>query len=255
MTSESLAKLAYMRLTRQLSAIADITAEDETMISRLPLRIVTIAQHHDIIRQGERTSDCCLLISGLVCGYKLVAGGRRQILSLHHAGDVPDLQSLTIERMDHGLATLTRSVVAFIPHELILALLRNSPTLEHAFRRHEQVHASISREWVANIGQRDANTRLGHLFCEIQARLHALELEEDDCITLNMTQAEIGEAIGLSPVHVNRVMQRLRAQGYIKTERHTHIILDLPGLQNASDFNIDYLHLRARPAASSWGAQ
>lgn len=236
---------AHGRLIRQLESITALTADDRAQLASLPLRIAYVAQRHDIVRQGDKPTDCCLIIEGLACRYKTVAGGRRQILSIHHPGDLPDLQSLHLERMDHGVMALAATKVAFIPHPAIRTLVQSSFTLDRALRRQEHVDASVFREWVANIGQRDATARVGHLFCEVFARMRALGLDQGRAISLSMTQAELGEATGISPVHVNRVMQQLRNAQFISSHGQTHTILDWPGLQHASDFDPAYLHLRS----------
>lgn len=240
----------HSRLIRQLESIAALTADDRTQLATLPFRIAYVGQNHDIVRCGDKPTDCCLIVEGAACRYKMVASGRRQILSIHHPGDLPDLPSLHLERMDFGVAALAATKVAFIPHSAIRAMLQVSFTLDHVFRRREHIDASIFREWVANIGQRDAAMRVGHVFCEAYTRLHALGLDLGRAISLSMTQAEIGEATGMSPVHVNRVMHTLRNAHFISSRGKTHTILDWLGLQRASDFDPAYLHLRgeAQPA-------
>jgi CRP-like cAMP-binding protein len=167
-------------------------------------------ENRDIIREGQTPSECCVILSGVACHYKIVVGGRRQILSFHFAGDMPDLQSLYLSKMDHSLAVLTPAKVAFISHDVVRKLSEQRPTLAAAFHRQALIDGSIIREWLANVGRRLALERFAHLICECYERMRAVGLTDDVTFELPVTQAELGDATGLSSVHINRTMQSLR---------------------------------------------
>jgi CRP-like cAMP-binding protein len=236
-------------LIRQLETIIPISVSDRTAIAVLPFKTKDFRENRDLIREGSQPTDCCLILSGLVARYKIVASGRRQILSFHFPGDLPDLQSLTLERMDHGLTALTPTRAAFIPHEAVRSLIAEHASMREALVRHAMVDGSIFREWIANVGQRTALERVAHLICECFVRMQALGIVSRKTFELPLTQGELGDATGLSNVHVNRTMKELRRLGAIKTAGIVHSITDWDLLQETGDFDPNYLHLR--PEAKS----
>lgn len=232
------------RLFASLQTIAEVRDAQREMLSQLPLRVVTFHQGADILVEGDEATDSCLVLSGLVCRYKLVADGKRQIVSLHLPGDLPDLQSLYLAYSDHGLAALSPSRVAFIPHEALRGMMDRDARMAALLLKTMLVDASIFREWIANIGRRDSVQRIAHLFCETFVRMRALGLVSDNVLSLPLTQAELADATGISAVHVNRVMQQLRRLGFITSRGNHHRINDWSGLKRAGDFSAAYLHLR-----------
>jgi CRP-like cAMP-binding protein len=236
------------RLIAQLDLIAELSREDRAALEALPIRTRTVPERRDVIREGARPTDCCLVVDGMLCRYKMLSNGRRQMLSIHFSGDLPDLQSLNLGVMDHSLATITQSRIAFIPHDSVRKLLKARPGVADAFMKHLLVDAAIYREWIANIGRRTALERIAHVICECFTRLSALGLARPATFELPMTQSELGDATGLSNVHVNRTMKELRRLGLIETTAKVHAILDWDQLREAAGFEPSYLHLRSNTA-------
>ena len=141
------------------------------------------------------------------------------------------------------MGTLVPSKVAFIPHESIHELIATHQTLAAALWRDTLIDAAVFREWIVGIGRRSAYTRIAHLLCELLARFRAVALTSDHTFPLPITQAELGDALGLSTVHVNRSLQELRGDGLITTEGRTVIVNDWQGLKKAGEFEPTYLHL------------
>lgn len=234
----------HAKLIRQLETIAPLDDDDRSALAALPLRLKVFGADQDIVREGERATEACVILDGFVCRYKMTAGGRRQIVSFHFPGDLPDLQSLALEVMDHSLAALTQTRVAFVAHDAIVRAVEAHSGVAAALTKHALIDGSIFREWIANVGQRPALARIAHVICECFVRMRALGLAADTSFELPLTQAEIGDATGLSNVHVNRTMQELRRQGLIAIHGKTHSILDWDQLQETADFRPSYLHLR-----------
>jgi CRP-like cAMP-binding protein len=234
---------------RKLESITDLSIEERDALSRLPLIIKEIRAGEDIVRYGGRPSHCCLLIEGFIYRYKLIGEGRRQIFSFHTPGDIPDLQSLHLKVLDHSLATLTMAKVALIQHDHLRNLNFRFPGIGNALWRDTLIDGSIFREWMAGIGQRSALSRIAHLFCEIYFRLNAVGLADGHSIPFPVTQEQIGDSLGLSTVHVNRSLQKLRSSGLITLRGGTLAIEDWPGLQKVAEFDPIYLHqeVDARP--------
>lgn len=240
---------AHTLLIRQIESVSRLDEEDRRILRTMPARIRLIRENRDIFHEGQPSSACCVILSGVACRYKIVGGGRRQIVSFHFAGDMPDFHSLLLERCDHGLSVLTQAEVAFIPHEAIRAILARRPSLGAAFHRQALVEGSIFREWIANIGRRIAPERVAHLICECFERMQAMGLVDQSTFALPVTQGELGDAMGLSNVHVNRTMQVLRKAELVRSKGKIHSIPDWPKLRELADFDAAYLHLLPRPTA------
>jgi CRP-like cAMP-binding protein len=235
-------------LIRKLESIAPLAPEERAAILRLPLRLKTVAADQDILREGDTPSECCLIVEGFACRYNLTDEGKRQIHSFHIAGDIPDLQSLHLDVMDHSLGTLVPSRLALIQHDDLRSLMRSHPRLGDLFWRDTLIDSAVFRQWMIGLGRRTAYGRIAHLLCELLVRLRAVELVEDHAVNLPVTQAELGDALGLSTVHVNRVLQDLRGENLITLHGGSLKVLDWEGLQQRGEFDPTYLHLVKKEA-------
>ena len=231
-------------MIRKLESIFALSDEEKQALSDLPMQVTVFKPDQDIVRVGDRPSQSCLILQGFTCVYKLTAEGKRQIVAFHVPGDIPDLQSLHLKVMDNSVATVSQCTLGFIPHEALHDICNRYPRITTALWRETLVDASIFREWMTGIGRREAYNRMAHLLCELKVRLKAVGLVEDKTFDLPVTQAELADAIGASTVHVNRVLQELRADGLIRSKGAQVQILDWAGLKAAGDFDPLYLHLR-----------
>jgi CRP-like cAMP-binding protein len=232
----------HHRLLMKLSSISALLPEDKEALIRLPMTRGTIEADADVQREGDRPSTCSLLLDGFACRYRLVANGERQIMSFHTPGDILDLQCLHLGVMDHGIAALVRCEVAFIPHAMLHDLMLRHPRLAAALWRDTLIDAAIFREWIVGLGRRTSYSRIAHLFCELCYKLKIVGLADDQKFELPITQAELADALGLTSVHVNRVIQQLRADGLIRLRDGTLTVLDWNGLKHAGEFDPVYLH-------------
>jgi CRP-like cAMP-binding protein len=146
-------------LVRKLESIAPLSDEERQAIVGLPMMVRNLKADQDIVRDQDRPSQCCLILEGFACRYKVIEGGKRQIFSFHIPGDIPDLQSLHLDIMDHSLGTIVASKVAFIPHEMVRAFIRAHPRIGDVFWRDTLIDAAIFREWMAGLGRREAYAR------------------------------------------------------------------------------------------------
>jgi CRP-like cAMP-binding protein len=237
------------RLIRKLQSIAHLSEEEQQALLNLPVTVKNVAADQDIVRDKDRPNQCCLLLEGFVARYKLLDGGKRQIMAFHTPGDIPDLQSLHLKVMDHSIGTLVSSKLAFIPHASIRALIRRHPILGDALWRDTLVDAAIFREWMVGLGRREAYARVAHLMCELLVRFKAVGLATDHAYELPLTQAELGDALGLSTVHVNRVLQELRRDDLILLRNRYLVIQDWDRLKEAGEFDPTYLQVEPEVAA------
>ena len=232
-------------ILQRLKATADIDQEDERAFASLPMTIRRVSDGEKIVAVGERPSACCLIADGFVLRSKIVGDGNRQILAFHQPGDIPDLQSLFLNVMDHDVNALGAGLLAFIPHDPLRQLIKSRPNIAVALWRDTLTDAAMFREWICNVGQRVAYSRLAHLVLEIYTRLKVIGRTDGLSFNFPATQALFGEAIGASSVHVSRVAQELRNNGALEFSRGRITILDEAKLGGATDFDPLYLHLDA----------
>ncbi|WP_312793760.1 Crp/Fnr family transcriptional regulator [Tianweitania sp.] len=235
---------ANAALIKGLATKARLSEEDRSALAALPIDELHVQRGQDVLREGDRPSRSALLISGLTCSYKTLASGRRQITAFYHAGDVPDLQSLHLDVADNSILALVDSHIGYIRHRDLEDISAKYPTVSKALWRATLVDAAIYREWTTNLGQRDAMSRMAHLFCETLVKQQVIGLASGDSCMFPVTQAELADALGLSVVHVNRSLMELRASGTISFERAELIVHDLGALEKQGGFDRSYLHLR-----------
>ena len=184
-----------------------------------------------------------ILLTGFTFRQKLSGDGARQIVAINVPGDAVDLQNLFLDVSDHNVQTLTRSKVAMIPRASVEQLIADRPAINRAVSVNNLVEASIAREWVLNVGRRDARTRMAHLLCEFALRLEAQGLTTDFGYELPMTQEQLADTLGLTPVHVNRTLKSLDADNLIVRSKRQISIPDWKALRDVGDFTDRYLHL------------
>jgi CRP-like cAMP-binding protein len=228
---------------KRLRVSTDIDEDDERAISALPITVKRMANGDPIALLGDRPSACCLVVDGFVLRSKDVSEGHRQILAFHQPGDIPDLQSLFLHVMDHDVTALGNSILGFIPHPPLRNLIRNRPNIAAALWRDTLTDSALFREWICNVGQRDATSRVAHLVLELFTRLKAIGRTDGQSFSFPATQVLLSDAVGTSVVHMNRVIQELRSQGLLQFERGRFSILDETRLRQIADFDTLYLHL------------
>jgi len=232
-------------LVAKLEAVAPLPQADREALAALCGNARELGPRRSLIREGDRPDHVHLIVEGWAARYKLLADGARQITAFLLPGDFCDLHVTILGEMDHSIATVTRARVAFIARGRMEALMER-PAVAKAFWWATLVDEAVLRSWIVNIGRRDAYEAIGHLMCELYLRLRAVGLTRDHRYELPLTQEEIGDALGLTSVHVNRVLQRMRGEGLISLDRCALAIHDYRRLEKASGFNPNYLHIDQR---------
>lgn len=233
-------------LYRKLSAFTDLSDDDARALDRLCAHRITVEAKRVLIHEGERPNDVYLLLDGWGYRYKMLPDGGRHILAYLIPGDLCDIHNFILKTMDHTLGLLSPATVAVIPQETILEIMDRHPRIERALWWATLVDEAILREWLVNIGQRDAFKRVAHLFCELWMRMRAVGLASEGQFSLPLTQEELGDTMGLTSVHINRVLQKMRAARLIELDRKRLTILDTRRLMNEAEFEPNYLHLARR---------
>jgi len=235
----------------KLRARHEIGNEEERAIREAVSEIVRHPADTTVVHAGVTLHFSILLLEGMMCRYKDLSNGQRQITALHVAGDFVDLHGFVLHHLDHSLMTLTRCRVAHVPHERLTEITRTFPHLTRMLWFSTCLDGSIHREWMVSIGRRTAIARVAHLFCELHARLAVVGLADDTSFALPITQAELAECVGLTPVHVNRVLRQLREGGTIEFRSSRATILDRARLEQIAEFDPGYLYLRRRRTYSA----
>jgi CRP-like cAMP-binding protein len=230
-------------LVRNLELRSPLPPEDREAVLNLPYTLRTLEPATYTIREADAPEHCAVLVSGFAYRQKLTGDGSRQIVALHIPGDALDFQNLFLDVSDHSIQMLTRGEVAFVYIRDLQVLARERSAVGHAILVKILVEASIFREWVLNVGRRDSRMRIAHLLCELGVRLDAEGLAEDYGYDMPMTQEQLADATGLTPVHVNRTLKALEAEGLIVRSKRSISFPDWKRLRSAGDFNQRYLHL------------
>ena len=232
-------------MVRKLEYRGRFSQADRAALLALPHVVRTFEQHHFVVRERDRATHSCLLLSGFAVRHKIVGGGFRQIIAIHMKGEMVDLQNSLLGKADHSVQMLTRGEVAMIPREEIERIAFERPAVGKAMWIDTLVDGSIFREWITNIGRRDARTRIAHVLCEFGMRLKHAGLGEQEGYTLPMTQEQLGDATGLTSVHVNRTLKSLEAEGLIlRLSPRAITIGDWKKLAGVGDFDSGYLHMQ-----------
>ena len=229
-------------LVRRLRTSAGISDEDVQTIRALPITVKDYAADRPVVRDGQRATECCLIVDGFCARSKTTSDGKRQILSLHVPGEIPDLMSLHLHVMDHDLSTLTACTLGLIAHETLRQLHRRNPNVAEVFWRDTLIDAAMFREWIVNVGQRPAPARLAHVMMELRERLKVIGRISGSSFEMPLTQEQIGEALGITAVHANRVIRQLREDGIVDLHRGRVTILNETRFLELADFDDRYLH-------------
>ena len=232
-------------LVQKLTYRTELDADDCAAIRALPFAIKKMDRGQFIVREREPAIQSVVMLSGFSIRSKVVASGHRQIVAIHMKGEAVDLQNSMLKVADHSVQMLTPGKVAMIPREAVVELTLARPKVGQAMWIDTLVDASIFREWIANVGRRDAATRMAHLLCEFALRLRSAGLGDETGYELPMTQEQLADATGLTAVHVNRTMKALEKDGLIVRPNPRLVrIADWRKLAEAGDFDSNYLHMR-----------
>jgi len=230
-------------MVQKLGLWTELSPSDCDEIFALPHQRRQIDAGQYLVWDGDRPQNCCLLLSGFAYRHKHAGNGGRQIVSIHMKGDLVDLQNSLLGIADHNVQMLTAGEVALVPIDAVRRLAFHNPAVGMAMWYETLVEGSIFREWVLNIGRRDARTRIGHLLCEFALRLQVAELGDRTNYELPITQEQLADAVALTPVHVNRTLMKLEQEGLITRTKRMITIVDWTKLVKVADFEPRYLHL------------
>ena len=234
------------RLLMKLRARDLVSDEEERVLRSTVAEVKDMPAHRTLIRAGVTVSNCTLLLEGVIARHKDLAD-QRQIMELHVPGDFLDLHSFLLKRLEHNVGSLTPVRVALVPHDALRAITESHPHLARLLWFSTLLDAAIHREHIVSVGRRSAISRIAHLICELQVRLELVGLSRDMRFAFPLTQSDIADATGLTSVHVNRMLKRLRDEELVVARGGEVIIQDWDRLQRIAEFSTDYLYLERRP--------
>ena len=244
-------------LIERLNMFVTLGEEELVAIEAMCNNRRTVRAHEMLVSEGSRPDRVCLLLSGVAFRYRFLANGRRQIFGYLLPGDLCDTQFVILNEADHNVGLLCDSEVAVIPLSLLMRTMVAFPKIERALLMMSLVDGAMLREWLLNVGQRDAFQKLAHFFCELNARYGSLGLRgETTGFSIPLTQIELADTMGLTVVHVNRMLQRFRHEGLLNWSRRHVDILDYPQLEYLAGFDAGYLRLqqkRSEPQMCAYG--
>jgi CRP-like cAMP-binding protein len=235
------------RLARKLQVRDDLSVDEIDTLRRIAGPLVRYDRRDTIVRRGEHQTASRLLIEGWVARVQTLADGRRQITEVHIEGDFVDLHSFLLKRLEHDLVAFTPCTIANVDHARLREVSETHPHLTRMLWLTTLIDAAIHREWMVAMGRQPAVSQLAHLICELYVRQEIVGLAADHRIQFPLTQEEIADICGLTPVHVNRVLQELRGRGLVRSDSPDLMILDWRGLADLGQFDATYLNVCKEP--------
>lgn len=214
--------------------------KDKTLLAKLGFIIKRYPPQHPLIRQGEREDRTFIIESGWACLTKELAGGERQIADLALPGDVIGLRAEKAES-HKSLVALTDLVVHEARPKSLLAAITQSETLAAGVVAAAARQRAILIEHMTNLGRRSAAARTGHFLLEIRARLQAAGMDAAKGYECPLTQYDLADALGLTAIHVNRMLRELREHGYLSFRHGVVEFFDAEGLAELCEFDPHYL--------------
>lgn len=230
------------RFVQKLSAASVLPDADQQALAELCTNVRVVRAKRDIISEGDEPEHIHIVLDGWAARYRVLQDGSRQITALLLPGDICDLHVTILARMDHSIMALTDTRIAFVAPQIMENLSIDRPQLGRALWRATLIDEAVLRSWIVNLGRRPAEERIAHLFCELHARLSLVGLVDNGHFSLPLTQEVIADSTGLTGVHINRMLQKLRNDGAILLKDGQLTILDVPKLAALANFDSQYLH-------------
>ena len=233
-------------MMRKFDTHAELSDDDRHALAALPFTLHARAAGTYLAREGQVSDMHIVLLSGYAYRHKLTGTGARQIVSLQIPGEAVACSSLFFDPADHSTQALTAIDAAFIPKQAFRDIVLSRPAIGHAILLMTLIEGGIANEWMLNLGRRSAKVRVAHLLCEFAARIDAAGLSDGTDYDLPLTQEQLGDALGLTPVHVNRMLRELGTDGLVVRSGRQMTFPDRPALEQLADFDGAYLRMQPR---------
>lgn len=226
---------------RRLGGLSPLSSHDMDILLALPAEPIRLRANVDIVSPGEDFDYACLVVLGLVARYVELKNGRRQFTAFHLPGEIADIHRVAAPSAGSALQTLSTATIVRVPAAKLKAATLASPTIAQAFWAYASLDAAILAQWAVNVGRRDAKSRIAHFLCELGIRFEQSGLGSRDEFILEASQNQIGDAVGLTSVHVNRTLKTLKQSDLVAIDGHVVRIMNWPALAGIADFDPTYL--------------
>lgn len=243
MSGRSRVDTALARYLARLTLRSPLSAQEQVAILDLANMAKCVVVERDFVRVGDTIDHACLIVDGLVARFAQIRNGTRSFVALHIPGDMADLHSVVAPKVAWALHALCPTTILRIPHQSLRDLVERFPAIATAFWRDCVVDANILAQWAVNLSRRDAVGRVAHLFCELAVRYRAIGMGDGLEYPLPITQADLADALGLTSVHLNRVLKRLGESGLMVKQSAVVRIADWDRLAGLAEFDPAYLEL------------
>lgn len=230
--------------SRKLAGSAKLTDREIALLDEAVSPARLVPANHDLISEGDKPGSTFIVLDGWACRYKMLPDGSRQIMAFLLPGDFCDLHVGLLDEMDHNIGTIAPCQVASLPGERMGRLVGATPMLTQAFWRSQLVDEGVMRAWIVSMGRRDSTQRVAHLMLELYLRMRTVGLATDKTCRMPLTQMVLADALGLTPVHLNRVLRILRERNVMTFTLGTLNIHDVEALVRIAGFDDNYLHRR-----------
>ncbi|MDB5454295.1 MAG: Crp/Fnr family transcriptional regulator [Caulobacteraceae bacterium] len=239
-------------LTMKLEQFAGFSPDERGILDDLvSKRRQSYAPGAVVIPEGERVDEIHLVMSGLAARSKTLPDGSRQIMAYLIPGDLCDVEVFVLEAMDHEILAVSETVCALIPARKMEAMLTDFSKLTKALWWSTMTDSAVLRERIIDHGRRDARERMAHLLYEMLIRFRMIGQAGDNSYPLPVTQDQLADATGMTPMHVNRTLKQLRHDGIVEFRQGRVTIPDPAQLKKVARFEADYLHLMRTDKGSS----
>ena len=238
----------YNPFVKKLRGLGELTARDERALEHVTSRPRRYAARSDLIREGDETGPMFVVLEGWVCRYKILPTGTRQIMAFLMAGDACDLHIKLLEQMDHSIQAVTPALVASVSKADMQALMHDHPNVANAMYSAQLVDEAVLRAWIVSMGRRSSTERVAHLLCELYLRALGIGHPIGESFSLPLSQIVLADALGMTAVHINRILKELRLASAITLNRGNIAIVDPAQLIRIAGFDENYLHRRLRRA-------
>lgn len=239
---------------RKLNGLSDLGPLDVAAIEVATARARKYNARQDLIREGDEPGPVFVLLDGWACRYKILPSGTRQIMAFLMPGDACDLHISMLTEMDHGIQAITPARVATISRHDMTTMLNEFPAVARAMYIAQLVDEGIMRAWIVSMGRRSSIERVAHLVCELYLRMRNIGMKTDGNFALPLSQIILADALGMTPVHINRVLKELRIAGAMALSRGHLEIIDPTKLAQIAGFDENYLHRRQRQSGQALAA-
>lgn len=237
------------RFVKKLAIFSELTRSDAAALEQATVHARKLPARRDLIREGDKPGPVFIMLEGWAFRYKILPNGSRQIMAFLMPGDACDLHIGLLDTMDHSIQTVTPARVATISRSDMDRMMLERPGIARAMYMAQLTDEGTLRAWIVSMGRRSSIERVAHLMCELYLRAHSIGLIDSSIFALPLSQVVLADALGMTPVHINRILRELRLSGSMQLNRGSLVIMDPIKLVQIAGFDENYLHRRiSRPS-------